>query len=284
MATYKNLIDEQSVIGWDNLLRGKFSKEWRIQQKAYKTRLRLVDPIEYDKIKRKKKRKQEQQNKTNKNKKTTKSKNKTEEFHAFFQAIVPIILDMWTDRCTNRNTPVLGGRIVTEYDSLTNKVTHLYTLKEMVLPEDEIKIYDKTLKSKLEDTNQQLKKWITRWRPVIDHSMKIVKELAKENSKPIWKHFTATKPAKTIVSRKIPQHMKTKKYSNNPLTNVYTRLQKKRSSSRVLPVITKVKHKINHLVSKLYNKLGKKRSTSRETTAVEIETQTIDDRFGDEPK
>ena len=164
MGRYKTLIDEQSVIGWDNLLRGKFSKEWRIQQKAYKIRIRLVDPMEYDKIKRMKKRNQEQQNKTNNNTITkNKSKNKTEEFHAFFQAIVPIILEMWTDRCIDRNTPVLGGRIVAEYDSLTKKVTHLYTLREMVLPEDEIKIYDESLKSKLADTNQQLKKWINRW-------------------------------------------------------------------------------------------------------------------------
>ena len=87
----------------------------------------------------------------------------------------------------------------------------------MVLPEDEIKIYNKTLESKLEDTNQQLKKWPTRWRPVIDHSMKRVKELAKENSKPLWKHFTANKQAKTTVSRKLPKQVQTKRYSNKPL-------------------------------------------------------------------
>ena len=110
-----------------------------------------------------------------------------------------------------------------------------------------------------------------------------VKELAKENSKPIWKHFTANKPAKTTVSRKIPQKAKSKKYSSNPLTNVYIRSKKERSSSKVLPVIMKVKHKVNHLISKLYNKLGKKRSTSREQTVLEVETQKIDDRFGDEP-
>ena len=126
------MIDEQLVVGWDNLLRGNFSKEWRIQQKAYKTRIRLVDPIKYDRIERKKKGKQEQQNEANKNKKTSKSKNKTEEFHAFFQAIVPIILDMWIDRCIDCNTPVLGGRIVTEYDSLSKRIAHLYTVREMV--------------------------------------------------------------------------------------------------------------------------------------------------------
>ncbi|OEU19894.1 hypothetical protein FRACYDRAFT_235957 [Fragilariopsis cylindrus CCMP1102] len=284
MGRYKNLIDEQTVIGWDNLLRGKFSKEWRIQQKAYKTRLRLVDPIEYDRIKRQRKRQQEQQNDANNNNKTTKRKNKTEEFHGFFQSIVPIILEMWTDRCIDRNTPVLGGRIAAEYDSLCKQVTHLYTLKEMVLPEDEIKIYDETLLSKLADTNQQLKKWINRWRPVIDHSMKRVKELAQDNRKPIWQHFTKNKPAKTKVSRKTTKQSKPKKYSNNPLTNVYTRLKKKRSSSRVLPVIKKIKHTVNHLISTLYNTLGKKRSTSREQTALEVGKQVIDDRYGDEPK
>ena len=152
----------------------------------------------------------------------------------------------------------------------------------MVLPEDELKIYDEPIDLRLDDTNQQLKKWINRWRPVIDHSMKRVKELAKENSRLIWKHFTANKPAKTKVSRKLPKQMKTKKYSNNPLTNVYIRLKKKRSSSRVLPV-RKIKYKINDLISKVYTKLGKKRSTSREQTVMDVETQMINDRYGNEP-
>ena len=51
-------------------------------------------------------------------------------------------------------------------------LTHYYTLREMVLPEDELKIYNETIKLQLDDTNQQLKKWINRWKPVIDHSMK----------------------------------------------------------------------------------------------------------------
>ena len=68
--------------------------------------------------------------------------------------------------------------------------------------------------------NQQIKKWINRWKPVIDHSMKQVKELAKENSKPIWKHFTASKQVKTKESRKLRTRKQTKEI---PLTtNVYT--------------------------------------------------------------
>jgi hypothetical protein len=284
MERYSLLIDEQLVIGWDNLLRGKFTKQWKIQQKAYKTRRRLKNPALYARKQRKKKREEEKREKSNdKNKSKKKKKNKTEEFHSFFQAIVPIIMEMWTDRCIDRNTPVLGGRIVAEYDSLSKKVTQLYTMREMVLPEDELKIFDETLETKLEDTNQQLKKWLLRWRPVIDHSMKRVKELAKENSKPIWKHFTATQPAKTTVSRKRSkrQHSKPKKMSNNPITNVYKRLQKKRSSSIV--ITAKQKRYKRTLITTMYTKMGAKRSTTRDKAAVEVEEQIIKDRFGDVP-
>ena len=88
----------------------------------------------------------------------SKRKNQTERFHAFFQAIIPIIQEIWMVRCIGRNKPVLGGRIVAEYNYLMKKVTHLYTLRVMVLPEDELKIFNEVLEIRLEDTNQQLKK------------------------------------------------------------------------------------------------------------------------------
>ena len=59
--------------------------------------------------------------------------------------------------------------------------------------------------------------------------------------------------------------------------------RKKRSSSRVIQA-KKTKNKMNHMISKLYTKLGKKRSTSRAKTILEVEIQEIDDRFGDVPK
>ena len=71
-------------------------------------RRKLLDPRTYARVKRNKKRKAA----TDKNK--SKRKNKTEEFHAFFQAIIHIIQDILMDRCIHRNKPVLGGRIVAE--------------------------------------------------------------------------------------------------------------------------------------------------------------------------
>jgi hypothetical protein len=279
---YDLLIDEQTVIGWDNLLRGKFSKQWKIQQKSYVTRRKLSNPFLYEQARRRKK--QETIKNDKKNKKTTKKKNKTEDFHAFFQAIIPIIQEMWTDRCIDRNKPVVGGRIVAEYDSLSKKVSQLYTMKEMVLPEDETKIFNESLEIRLQDTNRQLMKWLTRWKPVVDHSMKRVKELAQENSKPIWKHFTANEPAKTRVSRRTParKHDRIKRMANNPLTNVYIRINKKRSTSREIKAKTR-KYKRTDLISHMYTKLGKSRSTSRNKEPMEVEEQVIEDRFGDVP-
>jgi hypothetical protein len=168
---------------------------------------------------------------------------------------------------------------------LSKKVTQLYTMREMVLPEDELKIFDENLETRLEDTNQQLKKWMLRWKPVIDHSMKRVKELAKINSKPIWQHFTANKPAKTKVSRKISKrkHKQSKKMSDNPLTNVYNRMQKKRSSSRARAT-KKVKYTKTPLITQMYTKLRNSRSNSMDKPTKEVEEQIIDDRFGDVPE
>ena len=44
MERYELLIDEQLVIGWDNLLGGKFSKQWKNQQKAFIFRRKMLNP------------------------------------------------------------------------------------------------------------------------------------------------------------------------------------------------------------------------------------------------
>jgi hypothetical protein len=173
---YSLLIDEEMIIG-------KIYKTMEDTTTSVHNKEKTEESCIACKKRNKKEEREEEQN-NGKNKSKKKTKNRTEAFHLFFQNIVPIIKEMWTDRCIDRTTPVLGGRIVAEYDSLSKKVTQLYTMRSMVLPEDEIKIFDETLEAKLEETNQQLKKWIHRWRPVIDHSMKRVKELAQANSKP----------------------------------------------------------------------------------------------------
>jgi hypothetical protein len=63
-----------------------FSKQWKIQQKAYIVRRKLNNPLLYVRLQRRKKRKADKEKDKDKSKKT-KKKNKTEAFHAFFQSI-----------------------------------------------------------------------------------------------------------------------------------------------------------------------------------------------------
>jgi hypothetical protein len=280
MERYDLLIDEQLLIGWDNLLRGKFTKQWKIQHRAFMNRKRLRDPALHAQKLRKKKRDEEK----HKSKYKGKKKNKTEAFHSFFQSILPFIKEIWKDRCIDRNTPVVGGRIVAEYDALTKKVTHLYTMREMVLPEDETKRFDEPLDLWLEATNQQLKKWLLRWRPVIDHNMKKVKAMAQKRSKPIWTHYATEQPAKTKVTRRVPtrKHALPKRMTDNPLTSIFNRTKTSRSTSKATPII-RTKSKKNNIITNMLASLGKRRSTSRVQPVMDVEDQSIDDRFGDVP-
>jgi hypothetical protein len=82
---YDLLIDEQTVIGWDNLLRGKFSKQWKIQQRAYTTRRKLRNSLLYETAQRRKARKSaKNKNKSTKNKKKKKKKIFTRSFRQLF--------------------------------------------------------------------------------------------------------------------------------------------------------------------------------------------------------
>jgi hypothetical protein len=71
--------------------------------------------------------------------------------------------------------------------------------------------------------------------------------------------------------------------SDNPLTNVYNRIQKKRSSSRARAT-KQVTYKKTPLITEMYTKLGKSRSTSSDTSVLVLEKQIIADRFGDAPE
>ena len=71
--------------------------------------------------------------------------------------------------------------------------------------------------------------------------------------------------------------------SNNPLTNVFERLSKKRLLGRMLPTTKKANHQQNKLMMHIFRTIGKKRSTSRLKMIQEVEEQLIEDRNGDAP-
>jgi methionyl-tRNA formyltransferase len=94
------------------------------------------------------------------------------------------------------------------------------------------------------------------------------------------KRTSKDKSIKKISTRK---HIRKTRLTNNPLTNIYIRIHKKRSSSRVIKAMVR-RYKKADLISQIYKKLGKCRSTSRDKALLEVEEQVIEDRFGDVPK
>ena len=111
---------------------------------------------------------------------------------------------------------------------------------------------------------KQLKKWLNWWSTVMDHSMKQDKEMAQTQTIPIWRHYTAERPAKTKTKRRIPtrKHVLPKRMLNNPLTNVFSRINRSKSTSKAPSTVQK-KYRANNILTRMFKTLGKKRSTSR---------------------
>ena len=81
---------------------GKFSRQWKIQQIAYKSKKRLMDPAEYARKLRNKKRKEDKNKSKDRNKGMRKSNNnKIEVFH-FILSINSAIHNENIDRYIHR--------------------------------------------------------------------------------------------------------------------------------------------------------------------------------------
>ena len=99
----------------------------------------------------------------------------------------------------------------------------------MVLPEDELKIFNEMLEIRLEATNQQLKKLL----------------LLVETSSRSWyeegQRDGTDKKHTNLVTRHVStrKHVLPKRMSNNPLTNVFSRSKTSRSTSKAPPTTQK---------------------------------------------
>ena len=91
----------------------------------------------------------------------------------------------------------------------------------------------------------------------------------------------------TIEDKSIEENITTKACTSKenvgqPTNQCLRKNAENRSSSRAR-IEKQVRYKKTTLITKLYTKLGKKRSTSRTKEVLEVEEQTIEDRFGDVP-
>jgi len=148
---YWQLQRNQEAIGWDNLLRGKFSKDWRKLNGVYNRKLKDIQQ-EKDKVQRERKQRREaeeqQRNpywdptrsmKKRQMEKPEKQVRKTDVFQRVFAGIIRIIRELWLERNMDRHQPLQGQKRLAKITEATQTVTDLYSLQSMIIPKHKSK-------------------------------------------------------------------------------------------------------------------------------------------------
>ena len=225
---YWQLQRNQDAIGWDNLLRGKFAKDWRKLNGEYN---RKQNENQQKEIREEQEEEQPQP-----------KKHKADVFQRVFQAITVIIKELWVERNTDRHQPIKGQQRLAGITEATRTVTDLYSLKTLVLPEHEPKYFAMPLEEMVEQSAPKMLAWATRWKMGIYQSVRRAKLASKGMTVPIWKiwnHDRTDKPITKVDRSRITQS-KQKTYKTARITSKWKLTDSIRSTSRASePVILK---------------------------------------------
>ena len=218
--TYHQLQTNQRKIGWDNLIRGKFSSHWRKHQQEFtqeNKRLRKdhemrTECMRTKEIPKKKKKKNENS--------SPRPKRKTDIFQRLFSAITDIIHELWLERNEDCHNPAKGQIRIAKITEAERTVTELYSVRHLILPEHDSTYFAIDLPQMLERTYSQMLRWANRWRIGIYHSMKRAAIAAKGLTIPIYKIWYPDRPApRKRVDRRRLTSRKPIKYKDIKITN-----------------------------------------------------------------
>ena len=151
---YWQLHRNQEAIGWDNILRGKFAKDWRKLNRVHHRKLKDIQQ-QKEKVQREQKKIREAQEKEQdlywdptrsmKKKRTTveppeKKIQKADVFQRVFKGIIiRIIRELWLERNTDRHQQLQGQKRIVRITEATLTVTELCLLQSLIMPEHESK-------------------------------------------------------------------------------------------------------------------------------------------------
>ena len=244
---YWQLQRNQEAIGWDNLLRGKFAKDWRKLNGVYNRKLKDIQR-EKDKAQRERKQRREaeeqQRNpywdptrptKKRKMEKPEKKVRKADVFQRVFAGIIRIIRELWLERNTDRHQPLQGQKRMAKITEATRTVTDLYSLQSMIMPEHMSKYFAMPLEEMVEQSAPRMLAWATRWKMGIYQSVRRAKYASKQMTVPIWKIWDPDRtdePAKKVDKRRLKQ-TKQKKYKASSITDKLKVTGSIKSTSRV---------------------------------------------------
>ena len=161
----RRLLEEQHKIGWNNLFRGKFSKEWNKIQRKYIASYMSRKPTELIILNK-----------------------RTNIVVGIFNEIYEMSHKMWKDRCNDRHKCTNGRPSPAAFLEVEREVRSLYAMKESVLTTDHIAFTD-DIEIHLGHSLQKLRAWVHRWKPVLIKSVLQCHRIAIANTRSITEYF-----------------------------------------------------------------------------------------------
>ena len=189
---YHLLLAEQDSIGWDNLLCGKLSKQWRISQTFNEDQRKLANCVA-----------QFTTNDVAPDLTTcrasvsttnvpgdaspkTKKKRKANVFQRIISTIFNSAETMWNHRNKDRHCRE-NDTAISEIVKVDITIKLLYGMRDLVLPDDIDTYFDVDLDTRLNNSLRSKQIWITWWQKSIYASIKKAKQNASLNTGKIWK-------------------------------------------------------------------------------------------------
>ena len=236
---------KQSQIGWDNLLRGKFSKKWGIFQRRYEKRQayrKAARDNPYDKPIGAKKRKKDR-------------------FQTFFADIMTAAKEeLWKERNKHRHKPDDKKQSAAEAKA-DMTISNMYLEYNKVLPNDVHLIFDVP---EYERLNQPLKKkqaWINVWKQSIKASVKAAAKILPGQANMLRYYTTESNetPTTKINRERVQQHQKEVKQRErrrkNTTVNQFFRSEGKVRSTNRVTFVTKTVRRIQQSITTAFTKL-----------------------------
>jgi zinc-binding in reverse transcriptase/Endonuclease/Exonuclease/phosphatase family len=248
---YKSLIDQQNAIGWDHFLRGKLSTEWSKSQYFYARRYNMLKQSEGW-------------------------------MYSLIRLLATSSYTLWDSRNQSRH----GTDAQTKAQLLqaqTNRELHcLYLLRDQVLVQDR-KIFRATLHQHLDESLQQQRTWITHYKKLIVHSVKVAKAQARLNTHQIQRFFRGNRTLRSRISLATSRHPPPRRRGITRMSNFFpTRnISKSRIQAQVSSV--PIRRRSSHLTS-YFPSTGISRSTlptifeNQEATSNTIERRQLQRR------
>ena len=215
-----NFNEIRKQFGWDNLLRGRFAKDWRKLNGVHNRKLKDIQR-EKEKVQQEQRKLREAQEKerdlywdpmrpTKKRRTRVEApetkKRKADVFQRVLARIIRIIRELWLERNTDRHQPLQGQKRIARIIEATRTVTDLYLLQSMVMPKHKYKYFAMPLEEMVEQSAPRMLAWTTRWKMGIYQSVRRAKLASKQTTVPIWKIWESErfdKPAKKVDKRQL---------------------------------------------------------------------------------